>query len=217
MDAVALEAQKRNKSVLAKKLLWENILPAEVYGAGLENVSVQMDYQAFRKAYIVAGENTVIDLSIDGESPRKVLVHEVNFDPVSGNLRHVDFVNVNMNKAVHTHIPLEFVGVSPAVKDLAGVMMHNVTELEVKCLPGDLVHSIEVDVSGLVDFHSSLHVKNLTIPSGLTVLTDPELTVATVSAPKVEVEPEPVEATPSDATAEGVDASADEAKKETSE
>lgn len=188
MDTVVLRAQKRDKSVKAKHLLWEKVLPAEIYGSGLENVSVQMDYQEFRKAYIAAGENTVIDLTVEGTAPRKVLVQKVDFEPVSGNMRHVDFMNVNMKKEVHTHIPLEFVGVAPAVKDFGGILMHNTSELEVKCLPGDLVHSIEVDISGLVDFGISIHVKDIKIPAGLTVLTDEELTVATVSAPKVEVE-----------------------------
>lgn len=192
MDNVLLTAEPRNKSVKAKHLLLESLLPAEIYGAQQENLSVQMDYQDFRKAYIVAGENTVIDLTVGEGAARKVLVQKVDFEPVSGKMRHVDFVNVNMNKPVHANIPLEFVGTAPAVKDLGGMLMTNINEIEVKCLPGDLVHSIEVDISGLEDFHTVIHVSDLKISDKLEVLVDMERTVATVSAPAEEEVDEPV-------------------------
>jgi large subunit ribosomal protein L25 len=192
MDNVLLKAEPRNKSVKAKHLLLESLLPAEIYGSQQENLSVQMDYQDFRKAYIVAGENTVIDLTVGEGASRKVLVQNVDFEPVSGKMRHVDFVNVNMNKPVHANIPLDFVGTSSAVKDLGGMLMTNITEIEVKCLPGDLIHSIEVDISVLEDFNTVIHVSDLNISDKLEVLVDMERTVASVSAPAEEEVDEPV-------------------------
>jgi large subunit ribosomal protein L25 len=213
MDTIELAAVKRDSSVKAKDLRRMNLIPAEFYGAGVENCSFQMDYQMFRKAYMVAGENTVIDLNVEGDASRKVLVHDVQFDPVSDKIRHVDFINVRMDKAVTTNIPLEFVGVSIAVKDDGGVLNTNLTEIEVTCLPGDLIHSIEVDISSLVDFHTSIHVSDLKLSDKITVLTDLGTTVATVAAPREE---EVETAAPESATGEplegeeGAEASAEE-------
>lgn len=207
MDTVLLEAVPRDKSVKTRELRNASLVPAEIYGSGQPNVSVQMDYQTFRKAYIAAGENTVIDLSVEGaQAPRKVLVHQVNFDTVTGKIKHVDFVNVDMNKEVHTHIPLEFVGTAPAVKDMSGTLMTHITELEVKCLPGDLIHKVKVDITGLVDFHTSIHVRDLHLPEAITVLDDLEATVASVAAPRVEEEEAPV------VPAEGAEGAEGEAK-----
>ena len=207
MDVVALNAEARTKEDVAKHLRWEDRLPAEVYGAGKENVSVHMDYQDFRRAYIAAGENTVIDLTISG-TPRKVLVQGVDFHPVSGKMTHVDFMNVDMDKKVTTNIPLEFVGVSPAVKDLAGTLMTNLSEVEVTCLPGDLIHSIEVDISVLEDFHSAIHVSDLKVPSTVEILEDMDRTIATVAAPREEEVDAPVgDAVP--AEGEGEEAAAE--------
>lgn len=186
MDVVELVAQKRDKSVKAKDIRREGKIPAEFYGPGKSNLSIQMDYQTFRKAYIAAGESTIIDLKVEGEEPLKVLVHEIKFDPVSDEIDHVDFINVRMDKEVHTHIPLEYVGVAPAVKNLAGVLNTSLDEVEVKCLPKYLVHSIQVDVSVLEDFHMALHIRDIVVPEGITIVNDPELTLASVMAPREE-------------------------------
>ncbi|MDP2625228.1 MAG: 50S ribosomal protein L25 [Candidatus Peregrinibacteria bacterium] len=187
MDVVEIIAKKRDGS-RAMDVRRNGMIPAECYGAGKENVSIQMDYQVFRKAYIVAGENTVIDLKVGDKPVQKVLVHQVDFNAVSDKIIHVDFVNVDMDVEVHTSIPLNFVGISPAVKDLAGMLMTNITDLEIKCLPGDLVHAIDVDITVLADFHTSIHVSDLIVPKKITVLADSELMVATVVAPRSEEE-----------------------------
>lgn len=195
MDFVQLTAQKRDRNLSARIVRLNSMIPAEFYGEGKQNISLQMNYQNFRKAYVAAGENTVIDLTIEGQnSPLKVLVHEVQRHPVTDKIIHVDFMDVRMDKEVHTHVPLEFVGESKAVKDLSGTLMTNITELEVKCLPQYLIHSIPVDISVLEDFHSSIHVKDLSVPSDIIVLDDPEQTVASVQPPRVEEETPPVPA-----------------------
>lgn len=189
MDFVQLTAEKRDTAIKSRQLRSNSLLPAEFYGSGKKNISLQMDYQTFRQAYKKAGASTVIQLSVEGEKePLNVLVHEIQYDTVSGRMAHVDFINVRMDQEVHTHIVLEFVGVAPAVKDLNGVFTTNISEIEVKCLPQYLAHSIQVDISGLVDFHTSIHIKDLNIPEHMEVLMDQEQVVATVTAPRVEVE-----------------------------
>src|SRR3990167_4033151 len=189
MDLVQLNVQKRNATTKAKELRWSDIIPAQFYGEGMDNLSLQMDHQTFRKLYRQVGESTIIDLHVEGEkAPLKVLVHEVQRDPVTDSIIHVDFVNVRMDREVHTMIPIHVIGESPAVKNFGGVLINSLTELEVKCLPNDLIHSVDVDVSGLEELNHSLHVKDLNIPKAIHVLTDMDRTVVTIAPPKTEQE-----------------------------
>ncbi len=195
MDTIELEAQTRDKGAKSKDLLKEKFIPAEYYGRGVENKSLQMDYQTFRRAFNKAGTNTIIDLKIDGKA-HKVLVHDVQYNPVADTFTHVDFINVKMDQEIHTKIPLEFVGTSIAVKDFSGTLMSHLEEVEVKCLPKDLVHSIEVSIEPLVDFHTNIRVKDLIVPPGMTILNEPEDVVVTAMAPRVEEEEAPTESAP---------------------
>ncbi len=188
MDSISLDVQTRDKSVKAKDLLKVDMIPIEFYGRGVENLSLKVDYQTFRRVYRTAGSNTVIELNIDGKKKISALVHDVQYNPIHDTFVHVDFVNVRANEEIHTHIPVNLIGMSVAVKDHSGMLMHHLHEIEVKCLPKDLVHSIEVDMEPLVDFHSFIRVKDLVVPAGITVMNDPEDVVATVAAPRVEDE-----------------------------
>lgn len=194
MDIEILDVEVRDKSVSAKSLRRNGGIPAEYYGHGRENMSLKLDYQGFRKLYRRAGENTVVELHVgDDKKKINVLVHNIDLHPVTDEIIHVEFIHVNMDEEVHTHIPLEFTGTAPAVKELAGILTTHYNEVEVKCLPKDLVHSIEVDISGLNDFTDAIHFSDLNLPEGMTMLNDPEVTVATCVAPRIEKDPEPGE------------------------
>lgn len=193
MEKAVLNVQVRDKAVKAKNLRREGLLVAEFYGHGVENMSLQTDYQEFRKLYREAGENTVIDLVVDGGKTFKVLVHQVEYDPVTDEFQHVDFINVRMDQEVTTNVPVVLEGQAPAVKELGGIVMQNLDEIEVRCLPGDLINEITLNIESLVDFNSSIHVSEITVPEKITVVTDPERTVVTVTAPREE-EPEETEA-----------------------
>jgi large subunit ribosomal protein L25 len=186
MDQITLNAKVRDLSAKAKIIRREGRLPAEFYGHGVENASIDMDYQEFRKAYRVAGENTVIDLKVEGGEDRKVLVQQLDYDPVTDAFTHVEFINVRMDEEVTTNVPIILEGQAPAVKELAGMLMQNIDELEIRCLPGNLIHEIKVNVESLVDFNSSIHVSDIELPETITVMTDPERTIATVTPPREE-------------------------------
>lgn len=192
MDNAAITAQVRDTSVKAKVLRRENLIPVEYYGNGVKNMSLQVDYQTFRRLYRTAGDNTVIDLSVEGKGKKKVLVQKVEYHPVTDNFIHVDLVNVNMDVEVTAHVPITLEGQAPAVKEMAGVLTQHLDAIEIKCLPGNLIHDITLNIDSLVDFHTSLHVSDLTIPANIELLTDPELTIVNVSAQREE-EPEEVE------------------------
>lgn len=195
METIALKVQKRTADTPAFKVRQEGLIPAICYGAGKENMEVVMPYQDFRKAYIKAGENTLIDLDVDG-TKHKVLVHEVQMDPLYSTIMHVDFHLVNMKEKVDTHVPVTITGTSPAVKDHSGVLNVALDEIEVRCLPSDIPHEFVVDISVIEDFHTAIHVSDLKAPQGVEIMNDPELTVVSVMAPTVqeEVELSPEEA-----------------------
>lgn len=186
MDKVTFAAQARDKSVKAKVLRKKNLIPAEYYGHGVENISLQMDYQSFRKLYKKAGNNTVIDLEIDGKGMKNVLIHNVDTHTVTDLYTHVEFINVRMDEEVTTTIPVRLEGTAPAVKDLGGTLIQNLDGIDVTCLPKDLVQEIVVSVDSLVDFNSSITVADLKIPKGITVTNEMDASVAYVTAPREE-------------------------------
>lgn len=188
METLSLNVTIRDLNQKAGDLRRANLIPLEYYGTGVKNKSLQVDYQTFRKLYRTAGTSAVIELNIDDKEKANVLVHDIDKDPVTDHIIHVDLINVRMDQVLHTEIPLEFTGVCPAVKELGGVLTHRLTEIDVKCLPKDLVHSITVSVEPIVDYHTFIRVKDLNVPAGITVLNDPEEVVAGASALRIEEE-----------------------------
>ena len=184
---MTLEVQSRDAVMKAKNLLKGNLIPMEFYGKGVENKSLQVDYQTFRKLFRVAGSNTVLELNVDGGKEKlPAIVHHVHYDPITDKIAHVDFMNVRMDVAIHATVPVELVGMSPAVKEEAGILMHHLHEVEIKCLPKDLIHNIEVDIAPLVDFHTTITVADLQVPEAVEITNNPEDVVANVAAPKTQ-------------------------------
>lgn len=191
METVKLLAKKRDMEVKAKEHRRQGFVTGEYYGKDIKNVSLSIPYQDFRKAYKKAGKSTILDLEIEGEKPTHALVHEVDYDPVTDQYIHVDFVHVDLDKEVSTKIPFVFVGVSPAVKDLQGTLNTAMDGVEVKCLARDLISSIEVDISSLVDFSSVVRVSDLKVPSTITILTPLDGVIATATPVREEKEEAP--------------------------
>ena len=179
---IKLQAQLRD----LKNKLDAGQIAAVIYGAGVENKNLQVKRADLEKAFASAGESNLIDLEIAGAKSVKVLVKEVQHDPIKGTIRHIDFYQVNMNKKITTEIPLHFIGESKAVKELGGMLVKNMDHIEVECLPNDLVDHIDVDVSIIKDFHQPIKVSDLPIVKGMELLTDPSDNVVMVTEPKAE-------------------------------
>jgi len=222
MDTYKLDLSQRDLKKSPKSLRKQELIPCVIYGKGIESLPLQVDYQPFRKVYRKAGGNNIIDLNVDGKE-YKALVHHVDFDPVTDKIAHIDFINVRMDQEITAQVPLEFIGVSLAVKDLAGTLVRVRDHLTVKCLPAKLPSKIEVDITPIVDFKTVVAVKDLKLPEGVSVLDKQEQPVAAVSAPRAEEEDvKPVigvdvnaEGVPIEKTEEGAPAAAGaEGKKE---
>ncbi len=163
-------------------------VPAVLYGTEKDPQSVTVDRKALSLAFRQAGESTLVDLVIDNETPVKVLIQDLQVDPIYSEIIHADFRRVDLNKPIEAEIKLHFVGEAPAVKELGGTMVHAISEIRVTALPTDLVPSIDVDVSTLKTFDDTIHLKDLVLPPGLTVEDDLEETIALVAAPRSEEE-----------------------------
>ena len=160
-------------------------MAAVFYGPREPSTPVAVSLKDFKKALKVAGESSVITLAGVGED-KEVLIHDVQYEPVTGEPRHADFYVIEKGKKVRVSVPLTFVGVAPAVKELGGVLMKVLHEVEVEAMPKDLPHELAVDISPLSDFESKIEVRDLSLPAGVSVLARPDEVVALVSEAKEE-------------------------------
>ncbi len=199
MDLAVQQRKKLRKGV--KGLRQEGLIPAELYGHGLANLHLTVKSRDFKKTFKDAGESTVIYLLVGGEK-RPTLVHDIQRDYLNDEIIHIDFYQVRMDEKIKAHVPLEFIGEAPAVKEKGAILNKTVSELEVEALPGDLPRHLEVDLAGLHDLDQNIYVRDLNIPAGVKVLVEPETVVVTVTAP---LEEEQVEA-PVDISAVKVEA-----------
>ena len=184
-----LEAQKRD--VLGRKvkqLRKTGNNPAVLYGLKQDPISLTINSFDFVRLYEKAGSSTLIDVVIDGAPAEKALIGEIRIHPVTNRLRHVDLKRVDMTSTIQASIKLEFVGESLAVKGLNGSLMTQLDGVDVECLPTDLVSEIEVDLAALETFEDSIYVRDLKVSDKLTILTDADQLVATVTPPRSEEE-----------------------------
>lgn len=201
----ALAAERRTLTGKAiASLRREGRLPAVVYGHGVESASLTLDAHDFDLLRRRVGPNALIDLSIDGGRPKPVLVHGVQIHKVHRNPIHVDLLAVRMTEELIVDVPVHGTGTSDAVEKHGGTLLHAVSSVKVKARPDNLPQVIEADLSVLVDFDAAIHVRDLPIPAGVTLMTDPDEVVFKVAPPRVqEVEAEAAEAAAVAAAAEG--------------
>ena len=166
----------------------EGLIPAVVYGRDLEPLPVWVNHLDFSRLVKKAGESTMFSLEVDGKNGRNVIIYDIQNDPVTGRIIHLDFFQVRMDEEIETEVELEYVGQSPAVAELGGILVKNMDEIEVKCLPADLPSKIEVDISSLRTFDDYIYVKDLNVSDKVKIDLEPETVVALVSSPRTEEE-----------------------------
>ena len=172
-----------------KNLRGSGVMPAVVYGPKTEAHSISMKISEFEKIFKKAGESTMISLAGLGKD-MDVIIHDVDFDPLSGIPRHADFYAVDKNVKIRVEVQLEFVGEAPIVKEGA-VVTKVLHEIEVEALPKDLPPHLTVDISTLVALDSKIHLRDIVLPAGVVIHADMEEIVAVVSEIKEEVEEAP--------------------------
>ena len=188
MGKMTLQARPRNiTGRKVKSLRREGFVPAVIYGHGFESLPIQVPLKDFERVYAEAGESSVVYLNLEDKS-YPTIIQDVARDPMSDKFLHADFYKVRLDEKIKAKIPLNFVGESPAVKELAGILVKNISELEVEGFPQDLPHQIDVDVSSLQELKSHILVRNLLVSNKLKVEADPEAIVVLVQEPISEEE-----------------------------
>lgn len=190
MERVELPAKSREvHGKKVKQLRAEEWIPAVMYGPDTPPLAIQADERTLSKVIMTAGSTALIDLSIEGEAkPHVVLARETQRNVLNDRLLHVDFYELRLTEKVTISPRLVIVGEAPIVNSGAGVLIHSMTEVEVECLPTDLINSIEVDISSLQGMADTVTVGQLPVPPGVTILADPGDVVASVVPVRVEVE-----------------------------
>lgn len=188
---LTLEVKDRKVIGKASKRLPPERMAAVYYGHKEPATAVELSKSSFKKAWKEAGESSVVILK-DGDKEMETLIHAVDFDPVKGEPRHADFYVLEKGKKVRVGVQLHYEGLPEAVKNLGGILVKVLHEIEVEALPKNLPHGITVDVSPLATFESQLLVKDLVLPEGVVAVTQGADVVAAIAQPheeKVEVAP----------------------------
>ena len=216
-----LKVQAKDRAEVGKQaqnLRRIGILPGVVYGKKLESKNLSIDRKEFEKIYKQTGESTLIDLSVGSEKPLTVLVNAVQRDSLTNEMLHVDFHEVDMNTKIKAKVVLHFIGEAGAVKDLGGVLVKNVTEVEVECLPADLPKELVIDISKLKTFQDSIKISDLEFDhEKVKVALKPETVVVKVAEPRTEEELKELSEKPVEDAVESVEGVVKEEKKEVEE
>jgi large subunit ribosomal protein L25 len=209
METLSLNAEVRKSEDRTSTLRANKLLPAVVYGNHQEPISLTLNYSEFLKLFRKSGESHIISIKV-GKKSIDVLVHDIQKHPVTGHYTHIDFYAVTKGEKLSTNIAFNFTGESQAVREGA-ILEENIKEVEVKCLPADLVDSFEVDLSALKEMGDVIRISDLKISDKFEIQILSEEIVATASKPaKVEDLSAPV----SDVPVTGADEPASEDKKE---
>ena len=210
ISMLTLKAQSRKLVGRKTKALREQgLIPAVVYGHGFKSKSIQVPYLEFEKIFKQVGESSIINLVIDTVKPQpqpkaglpqdekagpplaeiKVLIHDIQYHALTNQIQHIDFYKIKADEKITVEVELEFISEAPAVKELSGVLFNNLDKVEIECLPENLIHKIEVDISKLKTFDDIIRVKDLNVPQGIKILKDLSEMVIQVQRPRAEEVP----------------------------
>ncbi|MGB2962919.1 MAG: 50S ribosomal protein L25 [Anaerolineales bacterium] len=191
MEKYVLEAKKRD--VIGKKvkaLRREGLLPAVIYGSGIDPIPLTLNTREVRQTLSVIGANTLVTLKID-KKEYLALVRDLQREVIMRDLLHIDFQAVSLEERITSTVPVVVVGEAPAVKEMNALLVSGLDELQIEAKAKDLPDTIHVDVSELSEIGDNIKVKDLTISGDVRILDDPEEIVIVVAAPTLmEIEPE---------------------------
>lgn len=184
MEKIILTAEIRNADEKNRDLRLNKQIPAVVYGRNQEPISIKVDNSDFLRTFRKAGESNIINLKV-GKKNIEVLVHDFQKEPVTGDFIHIDFYALTRGEVLTTNVTLNFVGESEAVK-LGGILEELNKEIEIKCLPKDLVDHFDVDLSALKEFGDNIKVSDLNLGEKFEILTPADEVLVLVAKSKVE-------------------------------
>ncbi len=192
MEKITLQARARGNGRHAlRELRGEALVPAVVYGQGVESFGITVEEKALHRALRLSGASLIL-LDIEGRGEVNVLAREVQRHPTRHRALHVDFQAVAMNEKLRVNVPIHVEGTAPALNIAGVVMVRNLDALEIECLPDDIPGHIVADASLLESADDTIRVRDLKVPAGVDILSDPETVVISLTIEAEEVE-EPAE------------------------
>lgn len=194
MSELILNAEHREVTGKKVKVLRrQGYLPAVLYGVGIESIPIKLDLKEATKVISAAGSSTLVMLKI-GKKQHQVLVRETQRQVIRRGLKHVDFLKVAMDVVIRAEVPIEFVGEAPAVRDLGGVLVTELIEIEIESLPTDLPDRVTVDLELLAEITDTIKVGDLSFGEGVEVITSPDdVIVRVIYQVEEEIEEEELE------------------------
>jgi large subunit ribosomal protein L25 len=200
--SLVVESRASTGKGAARKLRAAGRIPAVLYGQGKESVPLTIDPRALEKVLRTGGANALLDLTVEGRpelgSP-VALVKELQRHPIRGTIVHADLYQVDLTRTVEVEVPVHLIGKAKGL-DFGGILEHSLREIALECLPRSIPAAIEVDISNM-ELGDVIHVRDLVLPAGVSLMTDPDLGVVHVALPAAEE-------TPAVAAAEGAAAPA---------
>lgn len=201
MATEKVRLQLEPRSVVGKKvksLRSKGVLPATVYGKGIDPVSVQTDAKTFTQLYQKIGRSTLVEFQLPGGRVQSAFIHAVQRHPVSRQLLHADLRVVDLNVAISVDVPIRLIGENTLVEKGQATLNQQHATLHITALPGEIPSHIDVDISALDDFDKVIHVSDLQVSSGVTVLTAADDTVLSLTQSRVAAEEPTEEETPAE-------------------
>ncbi len=190
MDKIELSASTRD--ILGKKVRFlrrQGLTPANLYGNNIQSTALQIDTHQLKHTLGRAGKSSLIALKLDDtKRPRMVVVRDIQRNPLTGDVLHVDLYQVRMEEKMKLEVPIVLTGEAPAIRERGGILVQNMNSLDVECLPADMPRSIEVDISVLTELDQAIHINDLHVAEGITILSDPESSIVQISRSRVEAE-----------------------------
>jgi len=184
------ELKVSHRDVLGKKVRFlrrEGLTPVNLYGPNIESLSLQVETSLLKRLIAKVGRNALIALNVDSaKEPRMAMIRDMQRHPLTGDLLHVGFFQVEMTHSVKADVPLLFLGEAPAAMTSHTMLIENLTSLEVEALPANLPRNIVVDLTVLKEINQSIHVRDIVVGEAVEVLTDPDQLVVKVMESKVE-------------------------------
>ena len=199
-EQVTLAIQRRD--VLGKRvrqLRRRGIVPANIYGHGRDSRAVQVNALDLKRLLASHAGSRLVRLRLDG-TDEPALMRHIAHEPVTGEVLHIDFMHVELTEKIRARVPVRLMGEAPAVRNLDGTLLHMADAVEVECLPQNLPEALELDISRLAQLDDVLYARDLPVPEGVELLTDPEEPIVKVAAPRAVEEVAPV--APAEAPAE---------------
>ena len=163
-------------------------IPAVLYGRGYENQNLELEAIEFARLFRDAGTSNLIELKLDNGKNIKTLLQDIQKNPATGKIEHIDLFKVDMKEKIKTEIPLEFIGENDLIIQQEGTLITNKDAVEVECLPADLVDHITVDITAINDWDDNIKVADLCLPNGIEVLDDIEEVIVLIQQPRSEEE-----------------------------